>query len=327
VIISTVGPYALYGSVLVKVCVETGADYVDLAGESQWILRMLQAHESQAGKSGARIVHCCGFDSVPSDLGVHHHQKTALEKFGEPATQIRMQVARMKGAASGGTVASIVNIAREMAKDPALRKTLANPYSLVPGGEARARQPNITTPTRDPETGAWLGPFVMAGINTRIVHRSNALSGYDYGVNFLYDESIRMGRGLKGSLAATALTGGLGAFMAGAVLPPSRWLMEKYILPKPGEGPSPEQQRNGMYDLRFYGTTASGNKLTTRVTGDRDPGYGSTARILGEAAVCLAKDIAKNEVGGGFWTPATALGDSLLARLEQHAGLTFEVCD
>jgi short subunit dehydrogenase-like uncharacterized protein len=258
---------------------------------------------------------------------VHHHQKTALEKFGEPATQIRMQVARMKGAASGGTVASIVNIAREMAKDPALRKTLANPYSLVPGGEARARQPNITTPTRDPETGAWLGPFVMAGINTRIVHRSNALSGYDYGVNFLYDESIRMGRGLKGSLAATALTGGLGAFMAGAVLPPSRWLMEKYILPKPGEGPSPEQQRNGMYDLRFYGTTASGNKLTTRVTGDRDPGYGSTARILGEAAVCLARDIAKNEVGGGFWTPATALGDSLLARLEQHAGLTFEVCD
>jgi short subunit dehydrogenase-like uncharacterized protein len=327
VIISTVGPYALYGSVLVKVCVETGADYVDLAGESQWILRMLQAHESQAGKSGARIVHCCGFDSVPSDLGVHHHQKTALEKFGEPAIQIRMQVARMKGAASGGTVASIVNIAREMAKDPALRKTLANPYSLVPGGEARARQPNITTPTRDPETGAWLGPFVMAGINTRIVHRSNALSGYDYGVNFLYDESIRMGRGLKGSLAATALTGGLGAFMAGAVLPPSRWLMEKYILPKPGEGPSPEQQRNGMYDLRFYGTTASGNKLTTRVTGDRDPGYGSTARILGEAAVCLAKDIAKNEVGGGFWTPATALGDSLLARLEQHAGLTFEVSD
>lgn len=327
VMISTVGPYALYGSVLVKVCVETGTDYVDLTGETHWILQMLQAHESQAGKSEARIVHCCGFDSVPSDLGVHHHQKMALEKFGEPATQIRMQVARMKGAASGGTVASIVNIAREMAKSPALRKTLANPYSLVPGGKARARQPNIATPKHDPETGAWLGPFVMAGVNTRIVHRSNALSDYAYGVDFLYDESMRMGRGLKGGLAATALTGGLGAFMAGAVLPPSRWLMEKFILPKPGEGPSPEQQRKGMYDLRFYGTTANGNKLTTRVTGDRDPGYGSTAKILGEAAVCLAKDIARSEVGGGFWTPATALGDSLLARLEQHAGLTFEICD
>ena len=327
VMISTVGPYALYGSALVKMCVETGTDYADLTGETHWILRMLQEHESQAGKSGARIVHCCGFDSVPSDLGVHHHQKIALEKFGEPATQIRMQVARMKGAASGGTVASIVNIAREMAKSPALRKTMANPYSLVPDGKARARQPNITTPKRDPETGAWLGPFVMAGVNTRIVHRSNALSGYAYGVDFLYDESMRMGRGLKGGLAATALTGGLGAFMAGAVLPPSRWLMENYILPKPGEGPSPEQQRKGMYDLRFYGTTASGNKLTTRVTGDRDPGYGSTAKILGEAGVCLAKDIARTEVGGGFWTPATALGDSLLARLEQHAGLTFEICD
>ncbi len=327
VIVSTVGPYALYGSELVKVCVETGTDYVDLTGEAQWILRMLQAHESQAEKSGARIIHCCGFDSVPSDLGVHHHQKAALEKFGEPATQIRMQVARMKGAASGGTVASIVNIAREMTKNPALRKTLANPYALVPGGKARARQINISTPTHDPETGAWLGPFVMAGINTRIVHRSNALSGYDYGVDFLYDESMRMGRGLKGSLAATALTGGLGAFMAGAVLPPSRWLMEKYILPKPGEGPSPEQQRNGMYDLRFYGTTASGNTLTTRVTGDRDPGYGSTAKILGEAGACLAQDISKTEAGGGFWTPATALGDALRRRLVQHAGLTFEVCD
>jgi short subunit dehydrogenase-like uncharacterized protein len=327
VIISTVGPYALYGSELVKVCVDTGTDYVDLAGETHWIVQMLQEHQSQAKKSGARIVPCCGFDSVPSDLGVQHHQKMALEKFAEPAAQIRMQVARMKGAASGGTIASIVNIAREMAKSPALRKTLANPYSMVPDGKANARQPNITTPKLDPESGAWLGPFVMAGVNTRIVHRSNALSDYAYGVDFLYDESMRMGKGFKGSLAATTLTGGLGAFMAAAVLPPSRWLMEKYILPRPGEGPSPEQQRNGMYDLRFYGTTASGNKLTTRVTGDRDPGYGSTAKILGEAGVCLARDIARSEVGGGFWTPATALGDQLLARLEQHAGLTFEVLD
>jgi short subunit dehydrogenase-like uncharacterized protein len=144
-------------------------------------------------------------------------------------------------------------------------------------------------------------------------------------VDFLYDESMRMGRGLKGGLSATALTGGLAAFMVGAALPPSRWLMENYMLPKPGEGPSPEQQKNGMYDLRFYGTTASGNKLITKVTGDRDPGYGSTAKMLGEAAVCLAHDIARTDVGGGFWTPATALGDALLARLVQHAGLTFEV--
>ena len=325
VVISTVGPYALYGSPLVKACVETGTDYVDLTGEAQWIHRMIEEHESRARKSGARLVHCCGFDSIPSDLGVHFHQKTAMEKFGEPATRIRMQVARIKGGASGGTVASILNIAREMASNPSLRKILANPYSLVPGGQARVRQPNVKTPRRDAETGAWLGPFVMAAVNTRIVHRSNALQDYPWGVDFLYDESMRMGRGLKGGLSATALTGGLAAFMVGAALPPSRWLMENYMLPKPGEGPSPEQQKNGMYDLRFYGTTASGNKLITKVTGDRDPGYGSTARMLGEAGVCLAHDIARTDVGGGFWTPATALGDALLARLQQHAGLTFEV--
>lgn len=325
VVISTVGPYALYGSPLVKTCVETGTDYVDLTGEAHWIHHMIKEHESRARKTGARLVHCCGFDSIPSDLGVHFHQKTAMEKFGEPATRIRMQVARIRGGASGGTVASILNIAREMASNPSLRKILANPYSLVPSSQARVRQPNVNTPQRDAETGAWLGPFVMAAVNTRIVHRSNALQDYAWGVDFLYDESMRMGKGLKGGLFATAFTGGLAAFMVGAALPPSRWLMESYMLPKPGEGPSPEQQKNGMYDLRFYGTTASGNKLITKVTGDRDPGYGSTAKMLGEAAVCLVHDIARTDVAGGFWTPATALGDALLARLQQHAGLRFEV--
>ena len=327
VVISTVGPYALYGSPLVKVCVETGTDYVDLTGEVQWIYRMIREHEPEARESGARIVHCCGFDSIPSDLGVLFHQRTALERYGEPARQIRMQVARIKGSASGGTVASLLNVAREMASDRSLRKILANPYSLVIDGKARARQPNIRTPQRDPETGAWLGPFVMAAINTRIVHRSNALSDYAYGVDFLYDESMRMGRGLSGGLFATAFTGGLGAFMLGAALPPTRWLMENVMLPKPGEGPSPEAQRKGMFDLRFHGTTAGGQRLTTRVTGDRDPGYGSTAKMLGEAGVCLAQDIGQSDVPGGFWTPATALGDALVARLERHAGLTFEVVD
>jgi short subunit dehydrogenase-like uncharacterized protein len=327
VVISTVGPYALYGSPLVKVCVETGTDYVDLTGEVQWIYRMIREHEPEARESGARIVHCCGFDSIPSDLGVLFHQRTALERYGEPARQIRMQVARIKGSASGGTVASLLNVAREMASDRSLRKILANPYSLVIDGKARARQPNIRTPQRDPETGAWLGPFVMAAINTRIVHRSNALSDYAYGVDFLYDESMRMGRGLSGGLFATAFTGGLGAFMLGAALPPTRWLMENVMLPKPGEGPSPEAQRKGMFDLRFHGTTAGGQHLTTRVTGDRDPGYGSTAKMLGEAGVCLAQDIGQSDVPGGFWTPATALGDALVARLERHAGLTFEVVD
>ena len=323
-VISTVGPYALYGSPLVEACAESGTDYLDLTGEVQWIHRMIRAHEATAKETGARIIHCCGFDSVPSDLGVYFHQKTAMERFGEPAVQIRMQVARIKGGVSGGTAASIVNIARELASDPSLRRMLANPYALVPDGRASIRQPNISTPRRDPESGAWLGPFIMAGINTRIVHRSNALSDYAYGVDFRYDESMRTGRGMKAGLGAFAFVGGLGAFMAGAALPPTRWLMERFILPRPGEGPSPEQQEQGLYDLRFYGTTARGDKLVTRVTGDRDPGYGSTAKILGEAGACLAQDISRQDVAGGFWTPATALGDALLARLVEHAGLTFD---
>ncbi len=325
VVISTVGPYALYGSTLVRVCAETGTDYVDLTGESQWIRRMIEAHEATAQESGARIVHCCGFDSIPSDLGVYFHQKMAMEKFGEPATEIRMQVARIKGGASGGTVASMMNIVKEASSNPSLRKELANPYSLVRDGKASARQRNVKGPELDPETNAWLGPFIMAAINTRIVHRSNALSGYPYGTEFLYDESMRMGRGLKGRARATMFAGSLGGFMVGAALPPTRWVLESFLLPKPGEGPSPEEQKNGMFDLRFYGTTAGGNKLVTKVTGDRDPGYGSTAKMLGEAGVCLAQDINKTDVGGGMWTPATALADPLIARLTAHAGLSFEV--
>lgn len=327
VVISTVGPYALYGSVLVKVCAETGTDYVDLTGETQWIRRMIEAHEATAQQSGARIVHCCGFDSIPSDFGVYHHQKMATERFGEPSTQIRMQVARIKGGASGGTIASMMNIVKEVTANPALRKELANPYSLVANSEATARQLNVKGPERDSETGAWLGPFVMAAVNTRIVHRSNALGGYPYGTDFMYDEAMRMGRGTKGRMRATMFAGSLGAFMVGAALPPTRWVLESFIMPKPGEGPSPQEQQDGMFDLRFYGTTASGNKLVTKVTGDRDPGYGSTAKMLGEAGVCLAQDISKDALAGGLWTPSTALGDRLMARLTEHAGITFEVVE
>ncbi|MBT8136030.1 MAG: saccharopine dehydrogenase NADP-binding domain-containing protein [Gammaproteobacteria bacterium] len=327
VIISTVGPYALYGSALVGVCAATGTDYVDLTGEVQWIRRMIDSHESAAGETGARIVHCCGFDSIPSDMGVYFHQQKAMEKFGEPATQIRMQVARIKGGASGGTVASMMNIAKEVAGDPALRKQLANPYLLVPDGRATVRQPAVKSPQRDPDSDRWLAPFVMATVNTRIVHRSNALAGYPYGVDFRYDEAMSVGKGMKGRLRATTFTGGLGAFMVGAAIPPTRWFMETFVLPKPGEGPSPQEQERGLYDLRFYGTTAGGHKLVTKVTGDRDPGYGSTAKMLGEAGVCLAQDIPRADLAGGMWTPATAFGVTLIDRLTQHAGMSFEVIE
>lgn len=326
VVVSTVGPYALYGSPLVKVCAETGTDYCDLTGEVQWIRRMIDAHEATARASGARIVHCCGFDSIPSDLGVHFLQRQAQQQFGAPCSRVKLRIKKLRGSFSGGTVASLMNVMRELAKDPSLRKLMANPYAVCPASTApRPKQPEVLFAEYDEEAKSWLAPFVMAGINTRIVHRSNALAGGAYGAEFLYDEAMMTGTGFKGRAAAVGVALGLGAFVLGAALPPSRWLLENYLVPKPGEGPSPQAQEQGHYDMRFYGSTGSGQRLRVKVTGDRDPGYGSTAKMLGEAAACLALEVTKKELGGGFWTPATAMGDRLITRLQAHAGLSFEL--
>jgi len=326
VVVSTVGPYALYGEPLVKVCAESGTDYCDLTGEAHWIRRMLQSYEKTARRSGARIVHCCGFDSIPSDLGVHFLQQQAIKRFGQPCTQVKMRVKAMRGGFSGGTVASVLNVIKEASADPALRKELANPYSLCPEGYgSRLRQPNVKFAEHDADFGAWVAPFVMSAINTRVVHRSNALSKQSYGANFRYDEAMLAGRGLKGRLAASAIAAALGGFMVAGALGPVRAGLERFVLPAPGEGPSPEEQRKGFFDLRFLGRTDDGRSLRVKVTGDRDPGYGSTAKMLGQAGACLALDIDKTDVPGGFWTPATVLGDRLVKRLKAHAGLAFEL--
>jgi len=328
VVISTVGPYALYGEPLVKVCAETGTDYCDLTGEVQWIRRMIHAYEPAARKSGARIVHCCGFDSIPSDLGVYYLQQQARKRFGAPCTTVKMRVKAMRGGFSGGTAASLVNVVKEATANPALRKELANPYSICPEDYAPAvRQPNVKSGQYDADFDSWVAPFVMSAINTRIVQRSNALSKQAYGEDFRYDEAMLMGQGLKGRAAAAGMTAGLGGFMVAAALPPARWALERFALPAPGEGPSAEDQRKGFFDLRFLGTTADGRKLRVKVTGDRDPGYGSTAKMLGQAGACLAQDFADSGRKGGFWTPATMFGDKLIERLVAHSGLTFEVLE
>jgi len=328
VVISTVGPYALYGEPLVKACAETGTDYCDLTGEVQWIRRMIHAYEKTARKSGSRIVHCCGFDSIPSDLGVHFLQQQAFERLGQPCTRVKMRVKAMRGGVSGGTVASLMNVVKEASANPALREELANPYSICPEGYApEVRQPNVTSTQFDADFDAWVAPFVMSAINTRIVQRSNALSKQAYGADFTYDEAVLTGRGLKGRLAATGMTAGLAGFMVAGAIPPARWALERFVLPAPGEGPSAEAQKSGFFDLRFIGRTADGRSIRTRVTGDRDPGYGSTAKMLGQAGACLAQDLDNSGVKGGFWTPATIFGDRLIARLIKHSGLTFEVLD
>ncbi|PIE44277.1 MAG: saccharopine dehydrogenase [Gammaproteobacteria bacterium] len=326
VVVSTVGPYALYGSTLVKVCAETGTDYCDLTGEAQWIKKMITEHEATAKASGARIVNCCGFDSIPSDLGVYHLQQNAKQQFSTTCNHISMRVKAAKGGFSGGTVTSIVNAVKEAMADPAVRKIMADPYSICPEGHPyKARQFNQKSAVLDTDFNRWTAPFVMAPINTRVVFRSNALQDNDYGKDFTYNEAILTGKGVKGRMTAITISASLGAFVAATMIKPSRWLLENYMLPKPGEGPTPEEQEKGFYDLRFIGKTTSGNKIWTKVTGDRDPGYGSTSKMLGQAAICLAKDISREEKAGGFWTPASIFGQKLVDRLEKHAGVTFEV--
>ncbi|KAA1171049.1 saccharopine dehydrogenase [Marinobacter salinexigens] len=324
VVISTVGPYALYGEPLIQACVRVGTDYCDLTGEVQWIRRMIQRYEEEAKSSGARIVHCCGFDSIPSDMGVWYLQQQSEDAFGMPCRDVRMRVKVAKGEFSGGTVASMINVAKEAAADPDLRKELANPFSICPPEHrSTKRQPSLKSAEYDRAFNVWLAPFVMGAINTRVVHRSNALQQARYGKEFTYDEAMMTGRGMKGRMTALAITSALGAFFVASAIKPTRWLVEKFV-PQPGEGPSPEAQQSGFYDLRFIGRNESGQTIITKVTGDRDPGYGSTGKMLGEAGMCLAFDIAE-DAPGGFWTPASLLNGRLMARLISKAGLTFEV--
>lgn len=326
VIISTVGPYLKYGEALVKSCAENGTDYVDLTGEAIFIKDMMDKYQETAKQSGARIVNSCGFDSIPSDLGVYFTQQQAEAQFDIPCDVIHMRVKVAKGGLSGGTIASMVTIFEEVGQDKSRRKQVANPYLLNDDADVPSvRQANVSKPEYDSEHKRWLAPFVMASINTRIVHRSNQLLGYEYGRDFKYDEAMWMKDGMKGKLSSYAMSAGLLGFATAMMIKPSRELLSKHVLPKAGSGPSKSDQDNGYYDIRLFGQTSKKDTINTKVTGDKDPGYGSTSRMLAQAALCLAQDISKENVGGGFWTPASAMGEKLLTRLEAHAGLSFEV--
>ncbi|MGP4862875.1 saccharopine dehydrogenase family protein [Psychrobacter sp. T6-5] len=328
VIISTVGPYLKYGEPLIKSCAENGTDYVDLTGEAIFIKDMMDKYQDTAKQSGARIVNSCGFDSIPSDLGVYFTQTKAEERFGEACNVIHMRVKAAKGGISGGTIASMATIFEEVGEDKSRRKQVANPYLLNDDTDVpNVRQDNVSKPEYDSTHKRWLAPFVMASINTRIVHRSNQLLSYEYGRDFKYDEAMWMKDGVKGKLSSYAMSAGLLGFATAMMIKPSRELLSKHVLPKAGTGPSKDEQENGYFDIRHFGQTAKNDTITVKVTGDKDPGYGSTSRMLAQAALCLAQDISKEDVGGGFWTPASAMGDKLIVRLEEHSGLSFEVID
>jgi len=325
VICTTVGPYAKYGNELVAACVENGTDYCDLAGETQWIRRMIDQHYAAAQKSGSRIVHCCGFDSIPSDMGTYFLQKEAKNQFGEYCQQVKMRLKSIKGGFSGGTFASMNNVMDEASKDPSVAKTIFNPYGLNPKGEQSGPdKADLQSVKYDADLGAWIMPFIMAGINTRVVRRSHALNGYPYGKDFRYDESMVSGEGLSGRLKGYVGLIALGAMMAGK--PGS--LYKKFqarFTPKPGEGPTRKERESGFFNFTIIGKFRDGEIMTAKVTGDRDPGYGSTSKMLGESAVCLALDKKISPKISGVLTPSTAMGDALLKRLEQNAGLTFSI--
>lgn len=326
VVITTVGPYARYGSQLVAACVEHGTHYCDLAGEAQWIRRMIDTHHGAARKNGARIVHCCGFDSVPMDIGVHFLQQEAMRHHGGYCKSITMNVKAMRGTFSGGTMASMMNLIQEARADRNVARVLMNPYGLNPEGEREGPDgPDQRGVKYDKVAGAWTAPFIMAGINTKVVRRSHALLGYPYGKDFRYSEAMMMGKGVPGWLRSSALAGGLGGFVFAASLGPTRRFLQRFVLPEPGEGPNEHQRETGFFDLRQFGELPDGSVIKTRITGDRDPGYGSTSKMLAESGVCLAKDDLPSD--GGVLTPAAAMGDKLLGRLRRNAGLTFGVLD
>ena len=324
-IISTVGPYALYGDTLVKACAQSGTDYCDLTGEPQWIKRMISLYEDDAKNSGARIVNCCGFDSIPSDIGVKFLQQEAYKKFGTRCDKVRLRVKAIRGGASGGTIASGINTLASAVKDSNLRRELKNPYLLCPPGHQNMVRQDEISVAYDNEFKSWVGPFIMAAINTRVVLRSNALIEPSYAAQFKYDEGFLTGDGHKGQKKAKRLVRLSKVSMGLLSLPLVRSFLTRYVLPKPGEGPSLDQQNSGFYDFRFFGRTQHGDEIKVKVTGDKDPGYGSTAKMLTQAGISLVKDVSKEKVSGGFWTPAAVFNDDLTNRLITNAGLSFEV--
>ena len=307
-VITTVGPYQLYGEPLLRACVLNGTDYVDLCGEPAWMKDMIEKYDAQAKESGARIVLSCGFDSVPFDLGVLFLQEEAIRRSGKPIQRLKGRVRSMKGTFSGGTAASLGETMKRAGREPEIIEWLKDPFCLTPGFSG-PKQPHGAKPVYEEELKSWSAPFIMAAINTKNVHRSNFLMGHRYGEDFVYDEMILTGDGEKGEQIANHVAN-------------DKSLSENKL--KPGEGPSKEERENGYYEVMFTGEMANGERLTASVAGDKDPGYGSTSKMIAQCAIALAKDIGREHTPGGVWTPAPALGKALIDRLSAHAGLTFK---
>ena len=307
-VLTTVGPYQLYGANILQQCVVHGVDYVDLCGEPGWMHEMINEHTEQAKDTGARIVFSCGFDSIPFDLGVYFLQKEVIARHGQPASNVRGRVRAMNGEFSGGTAASLGATMASLKEKPELFEILVNPFALS-NGFTGPEQAQDSKPIYDDKLETWVAPFFMAPINTKNVHRSNALMDHLYGKDFCYNEMWIQGPGEEGKAAAE---------FVGSMNPLAD-------APAPGEGPSKESRENGNYDVLFCADLSDGSSLHASVSGDMDPGYGSTSKMIAESALCLVDDC--SELSGGIYTPAPAMGEKLITRLQASAGLTFKIED
>ncbi|HLH57517.1 MAG TPA: saccharopine dehydrogenase NADP-binding domain-containing protein [Streptosporangiaceae bacterium] len=324
VVATTVGPYRRQGLALVAACAEAGTHYADLTGEVLFVRDSIDRFHDLAAGTGSRIVHCCGFDSVPSDLGVLLlHEAAGADGAGE-LEDTTLIVRAVRGGFSGGTLASMAGQLDEVRADPGLRRTAGDPYALSPdrAGEPRlGREHDLRQVRHDEDLGMWVGPFLMAGINTRVVRRSNALQDWAYGRRFRYREVTGFGSGRAAPLRAAAVTAGMGGLAAGLAFRPTRTLLGR-VLPGPGEGPSEKTRRNGYFRMEIRAGTSAGGAYRARIEAQGDPGYAATSVMLGESVLCLALDRDVLPDRAGVLTPATAMGTALATRL-RAAGQTL----
>ena len=325
VVASTVGPYRKHGTPLVESCVQAGTHYADLAGEVLFMRETIDRFHEAAAAAGARIVHACGFDSIPSDLGVLLLHEAATAAGAGDLEETTFTLTGSRGGPSGGTLASLTGQLDEVKADREARRLAADPYTLSPARDAEpdlGDQSDLRGIERQAGTGRWLAPFPMAPVNTRVVRRSNALQDWAYGPRFRYREVMSVGGGPLAPLKAAATVGGLGALVAGLSFDPTRGLLDR-VLPSPGEGPSEEARRKGFFKVEIETRTSTGERLRARVAAQGDPGYTATAVMLGQTALCLALEEDRLPARAGVLTPATALGMPLVERL-RAAGHTYE---
>lgn len=329
VVCTTVGPFAKYGSTLVAACASEGTHYCDITGEVGWVRRMIDAHDDEARASGARIVSFAGFDSIPSDLGVFMLHDHLARTRGGHLVEARAVLTDLRGGVSGGTLASVVGVFEEIGRDRAAMRLAANPYALYPAGMPPGpREGGPKGVSYDEGLGVYTAPFIMAATNSRVVHWTNAQLGLPYGAGFTYSERQGFGGGVRGLARAAAATAQLAALGLGLSIAPTRHLLARHVFPRPGEGPSAEARAAGGFQAVLVGRGADGEGRSVpvrgRVVGHADPGYGETAKMVGQTALCLALDAARLPARAGLGSPAALLGTALIERL-RGVGMEFEV--